>query len=110
MDKIGIEKFFEVEMKVGKILTVSHIEKADRLYKLDVDLGEETPRQIVSGLRQHYSEEDLVGKQIIVVTNLEIVKLRGVESFGMLLATTNSEGRVILVRPEEDAQIGAKVG
>ena len=109
-DLITIEQFFQTKMKVGTILFAEPIKKADKLYKLGVNLGEETPRQIVSGLRQHYSVEDLVGKQVIVVTNLKPVTLRGVISAGMLLATANSEGKVSLILPEPGTPNGTEVG
>ena len=83
---ITIDELDKVELKVGQIKEVSRIEKSDKLYKLSVDVGEEQPRTIVSGLVEFYTEEELLGKQVVVVTNLKPAKLRGVESNGMLLA------------------------
>ena len=83
---ITIDELDKVELKVGQIKEVSRIEKSDKLYKLSVDVGEEQPRAIVSGLVEFYTEEELLGKQVVVVTNLKPAKLRGVESNGMLLA------------------------
>lgn len=83
---ITIDELDKVELKVGQIKEVSRIEKSDKLYKLSVDVGEEKPRTIVSGLVEFYTEEELLGKQVVVVTNLKPAKLRGVESNGMLLA------------------------
>ncbi|MDD3303401.1 MAG: methionine--tRNA ligase [Clostridia bacterium] len=82
---ITIDELEKVELKVGQVLKVERIEKADKLYKLTVDLGNET-RTIVSGLVKYYSQEQLLNKQIVVVSNLKPVTLRGVESQGMLLA------------------------
>ena len=85
-----LEKQIEMlELRVSELekeLEVSRIEKSDKLYKLSVDVGEEQPRTIVSGLVEFYTEEELLGKQVVVVTNLKPAKLRGVESNGMLLA------------------------
>lgn len=82
---ITIDELDKVELKVGQIINVEKIEKADKLYKLTVDIGSEK-RTIVSGLVQFYSPEELLNKQVVVVTNLKPVKLRGVLSQGMLLA------------------------
>ena len=82
---ITIDDLDKVELKVGQIINVERIENADKLYKLTVDIGTET-RTIVSGLVKYYSKEELLNKQVVVVANLKPVKLRGVESQGMLLA------------------------
>ena len=89
-DYITIDELDKVELKVGQIKNVERIEKADKLYKLTVDLGKET-RTIVSGLVKYYSEEELLNKQVVVVSNLKPVKLRGVESQGMLLAAGDDD-------------------
>lgn len=83
---ITIDELDKVELKVGQIKEVSRIEKSDKLYKLSVDVGEENLRTIVSGLVPYYKEDELLNKQVVVVTNLKPAKLRGVESNGMLLA------------------------
>lgn len=83
---ITIEELDKVELKVGQIKEVSRVEKSDKLYKLSVDVGEENLRTIVSGLVPYYAEDELLNKQVVVVTNLKPAKLRGVESNGMLLA------------------------
>lgn len=90
---ITIDELDKVELKVGQIIKVERVEKADKLYKLTVEIGEETPRTIVSGLVPYYKEEELLNKQIVVVANLKPVKLRGVMSQGMLLAA--GEGDVV---------------
>lgn len=87
---ITIDELDKVKLKVGQILNVERIEKADKLYKLTVDIGEEK-RTIVSGLVKYYSPEELLNKQVVVVTNLKPVKLRGVESQGMLLAAGDDD-------------------
>ena len=83
---ITIDDLGKVELKVGQIKEVEKVEKSDKLYKLSVDVGEEENRTIVSGLVPYYSAEELLNKQVVVVTNLKKAKLRGVESNGMLLA------------------------
>ncbi len=83
---ITIDELDKVELKVGQIMAVSRVEKADKLYKLEVDVGEESTRTIVSGLVQYYKEEELLNKKVVVVTNLKPAKLRGIMSNGMLLA------------------------
>lgn len=86
--EITIDDFAKVELKVGTIVKCEPHPKADRLLVEQIDLGNEV-RQIVSGIAEHYKPEDLVGRQVIVVTNLKPVKLRGVESQGMILCAAN---------------------
>jgi|SRR4026207_1082278 len=104
---ITIEDFRKVELRIGTVKAAEPHANADRLLVLKVDLGGEE-RQICAGIRTHYAPEDLIGKQIVVVTNLETAKLRGMESQGMLLAASD-EGRVIVLTPEKPVQPGAKV-
>jgi len=82
---ISFDDFMKVELKSAKILEVEKVEGTDKLLKIEVDLGNET-RTIVSGIAKYYTKEDLVGKNIVVCTNLKPVKLRGILSSGMLLA------------------------
>ena len=93
---ISIDYLDKVKLKVGQILKVERIEKADKLYKLTVDLGTEK-RTIVSGLVKYYKEEELLNKQVVVVSNLKPAKLRGVESQGMLLAAGDDDIVKLLV-------------
>ena len=104
---ISIDEFRKVELIVATIKSAEPHPNADKLMLLQVDLGTEQ-RQICAGIRNHYSPEDLVGRQIIVVANLETAKLRGLESQGMLLAASD-EGRVVILSPEKAVQPGAKV-
>jgi methionyl-tRNA synthetase len=106
--EITIEDFAKVQFRIARILEAEPIEGADKLYKLQVVVGEER-RQIVSGIRPNYSPEDLIGRQIVVVTNLKPAKLRGVESAGMLLAATDESGGAILLQPDREAPEGAPV-
>lgn len=88
--QISIDDFAKLDLRVAKVLSAEKIEGADKLYKLIVDLGNEQ-RQIVSGLAKHYSPNELVGKNVVVIANLKPVKLRGVDSFGMILAASDND-------------------
>ena len=104
---ISIDDFRKVELKVATIKSAEAHPNADKLIVLQVDLGSEQ-RQICAGIRNHYTPEELVGKQIVVVANLETAKLRGLESQGMLLAASD-DGRVIILTPEKPVLAGALV-
>ncbi len=106
-ERIKIDDFFKIELKVAKVLEASEIEGADRLLRLRVDLGSET-RQLVAGIKKSYTPEELVGKHIIVVANLQPATLRGVESQGMLLAASTEDGPVLATFDKAVAP-GAKV-
>jgi methionine--tRNA ligase beta chain len=105
--KISIDDFRKIELKVATIKSAEAHPNADKLLVLQIDLGGEQ-RQICAGIRNSYTPEELVGKQIVVVANLETAKLRGLESQGMLLAASD-EGRVIIMTPEKSVQAGAQV-
>ena len=107
--EINIDAFGQVELRVGKILHCEKVPKASKLLVSQVDLGEEQPRQIVSGIAKFYTPEEMVGKTVIVVANLAPVKLCGVLSQGMLLCATGADGGIILLTPEKDAPAGAEV-
>jgi tRNA-binding protein len=104
---ISIEDFRKLELRIATVRAAEPHPNADRLMVLQVDLGSEQ-RQICAGIRDHYAPEELIGKQIVVVANLETAKLRGMESQGMLLAASD-EGRVIVLTPEKSVMPGAKV-
>jgi methionyl-tRNA synthetase len=104
---ISIDEFRKVELKVATIKAAEPHPNADKLMVLQVDLGSEQ-RQICAGIRNHYAPEQLIGRQIVLVANLEPAKLRGLESQGMLLAASD-EGRVILLTPEKAVEPGSKV-
>ena len=107
---ITIDEFGKVELRVATVKAAEPHPNADRLLVLKVDLGDEE-RQLVAGIRAHYTLEELVGKQIIVVANLQPATLRGMESQGMLLAATDtSTGSVIVLSPEKQVAPGSKVG
>lgn len=107
---ITYEDFKKVEMKVGKIISGEIVEGADKLYKFEVDLGEEKPRQILSAIREYYPNiEELIGKKLVFVVNLEPRTIRGFESQGMVLAVDSSEKTPVFLIPETDAPVGSSV-
>jgi methionyl-tRNA synthetase len=107
-DRISIDDFAKVELKTAEVLEVEKVEGADKLLKLQIKVGEEN-RQIVAGIAEHYSPEELVGKKIVVVANLKPAVIRGVESNGMLLAVSTKDS-VILVTPEDtDVPSGLRI-
>ncbi|HNX80958.1 MAG TPA: methionine--tRNA ligase subunit beta [Candidatus Omnitrophota bacterium] len=91
----SIDDFKKIELKIAQIKDVQDHPNADRLYVLTIDVGDKT-KQIVAGIKRSYAKEDLVGKQVVVVDNLDPAMLRGVESQGMLLAASDEEGVCIL--------------
>jgi methionyl-tRNA synthetase len=108
-EKIGIEDFAKVEMRVGQIKTAERIVGADKLLKLTVDIGTEI-RQICAGIAQYYEPEALIGRKVAVVVNLAPRKLRGVESNGMIIAASvGPEGRPVLAGFHEDVEIGSRL-
>ncbi|MBI1982696.1 MAG: methionine--tRNA ligase [Acidobacteria bacterium] len=107
--KISIEDFAKVEMRVGEILTAEPVQGAQKLLKLTVNIGEEV-RQVVAGIAEYYKPEEIVGMKVVLVTNLQPRKLRGVESNGMIVAATlGEEGRPVLVTFKEDVPNGARL-
>ena len=104
---ITIDEFRKLDLKVGTVKSAEAHPNADRLLVLKVDLGSEE-RQIVAGIKAHYTPEELVGKQVVVVANLETAKLRGVESQGMVLAASDTD-RIVVLTPEKEVAPGAKV-
>jgi methionyl-tRNA synthetase len=104
---IAIGDFAKVELKIGKVLSAERVKKSDKLVRLKVNTGEE--RQIVAGIGKAYTPEELVGKKVVVVTNLQPAKLMGVESNGMLLAATGRDGVPVILMPEKDVEEGARI-
>ncbi|MCB9227590.1 MAG: methionine--tRNA ligase [Chitinophagales bacterium] len=107
-DTIQFDDFSKLDIRLGTIIEAEKIKKADRLLKLTVDLGFET-RTIVSGIAEHFTPEDVVGKQVQVLVNLAPRSMRGVESQGMILFAENMEGKLIFVTPTEQTDNGTAV-
>ena len=107
---ITIDDFVKVELKVGQVLTAERIPKSDKLLRLTVDLGEPEPRQILAGIAEHYEPDSLVGRKLVIVSNLKPRKLRGFESQGMVLAASvGEEGRPVLATFAEDVPNGTRL-
>lgn len=104
---ITIDDFKKVQLRVAKVVEAKLHENANKLLVLKVDIGGEV-RQIVSGIRTWYTPEQMVGKTVVVITNLQPAVIRGVESNGMLLATSSGE-QVIVLTTDKDAAAGSKV-
>jgi methionyl-tRNA synthetase len=104
---ISIEDFAKVELKVGKVLEAKRVEGSNKLIVMKVDTGEE--RQIVAGIGKAYTPEELIGKSIVVVINLQPAKLMGVESLGMLLAASDADGKLSILTIDRDIKTGSKV-
>lgn len=107
--EITIDDFSKMELLVGEVLAVEDHPNADRLYVLEVKMGEIT-KKIVSGLKKDYSKEDLLGRKVIVVNNLKAHNFRGIESKGMLLAAEDEEGKLSLLTVSEDIADGSVIG
>jgi len=100
--KIGIEDFAKVELRVGQVKVAEKVKSADKLLRLEVDLGTEV-RQIVAGIAEAYAPETLIGRKVVIVANLAPRKLRGLESNGMIVAASLEGGRPVLAGFLEDA-------
>ncbi len=105
-----IDEFHVIEMQIGTIKTAEYIEGADKLLKLSVDFGGTEPVQILSGIREFYQPEDLIGRQCPFVTNLEPRTLRGLTSYGMILAAGPATGGIVLLHPNSEVPPGTKLG
>lgn len=106
---ITIDQFFQTSLKVGYVIEAEEVPKSSKLLRLQVDLGEESPRQIVAGIKEYYSAESLIGTQVCVVANLKPAKLMGMLSEGMLLAAKDADG-LCLIRPEKPRSVGSTIG
>lgn len=106
--EIIYDDFAKLDFRVGKILKAEKVKKADKLLQLEIDLGFEK-RTIVSGIAQHFSPDEIIGKQVIVVANLAPRKMRGIESNGMILMAEDKEGKLYFVAPDQIVNPGATV-
>lgn len=108
MDQITFDEFKKVKILMGKILSAEKVENADKLLKLEVDFGD-FKRQIVSGIALSYSPEELIGKILPFIVNLEYRKFKGEESQGMLMATGSSQEDIVLLEPNKEIEPGSEV-
>jgi methionyl-tRNA synthetase len=106
---IGIDEFFNTSLKVGTVIEANEVPKSKKLLLLKVDLGEDEPRQIVAGIKEWYSADDMLDTQVCVVANLKPAKLMGYLSEGMLLAAKDDDG-LCMIRPEKPKKAGTPIG
>ena len=104
---VSFEDFKKMDIRIAEIKEVKDHPDADKLYLLKIDTGTDE-RQIVAGIKKHYKPDDLLGKKIVVVVNLEPVTIRGAESSGMLLAAKDG-GNLCLIAPEKEITLGSKI-
>tara|TARA_B100000941_G_C28379468_1_gene486515 strand:+ start:449 stop:787 length:339 start_codon:yes stop_codon:yes gene_type:complete len=104
--EILIDDFIKIELRVAKVFKAEAVEDADKLVKLYLDVGELGKKQVFAGIKMHYSEDELTGTNVVLVYNLKPRKMRFGVSEGMILASTNKEGKVYLIRPSQDASPG----
>ena len=115
-DAVGVTSFIEigdfakVDLRVGQVKTAERVPKSDKLLLLQIDLGEEKPRQILAGIAEYYAPEKMIGRKVVVVANLKARKLRGYESQGMVVAASyGEEGRPVIATFDEDVPNGARL-
>jgi methionyl-tRNA synthetase len=107
-DIITIDDFAKIKLRVARVLDAHKVEGADKLLRLELIMGDER-RQVLAGIAQQYSPEELIGRQVVVVANLAPRKLRGFESQGMVLAADAEDGGAILLMPDKQAPDGTSV-
>ncbi len=107
--KIAIDDFAKVEMRVGLVLAAERVKGADKLLHLKVEIGEQAPRSIVAGIAEAYPPEQLIGRKVVIVANLQPRKLRGLESNGMIVAASIEGGKPVLAGFLEDVPVGARL-
>jgi methionyl-tRNA synthetase len=106
--KIGIDDFAKIELRVGQVKLAERVKGADKLLRLEVDIGTEV-RQVLAGIAEAYAPEVLVGRKVVIVANLAPRKLRGLESNGMIVAASPEGGKPILCSFLEDVPVGARL-
>jgi methionyl-tRNA synthetase len=104
-----IDEFQQSDLRVGKIVSAERVEGSEKLLKLQVDIAEPAPRQILSGIAKAYAPEDIIGKSVVIIANLDPRMMMGMESCGMLLAAHGEDGSPVLVLPASDVPPGAKI-
>ncbi|MBN1550731.1 hypothetical protein JW979_04660 [bacterium] len=110
MDRIAFDEFAKLDIRIGKILSASTVQGTERLIHMSVDIGEPEPRSIVAGMRQYYEPEEMTGKSVVVLTNLQPRNIRGILSDGMILAaSTEGFQTVKLLTVDGDMPVGSKI-
>lgn len=105
---INFEDFKKVDLRVAEIISAEKVEKSEKLMKLEISLGEESKRTVLAGISEFYKKEDLVGKKVVIVANLEPKPMMGMESQGMILAAVEN-GKPVIITPENEVSPGTKV-
>jgi methionyl-tRNA synthetase len=106
---IDYQDFAKLDIRVGKVLLAEPVKKSNKLLRIEVDIGEEKPRQLVAGMASYYTPEELIGKYVIVLANLKPAKLCGVESNGMMLAADDCEETVTVLMPDKEIKPGSRI-
>lgn len=104
-----IDEFQKADLRVGRIIAAERVEGSEKLLKLQVDIGEASPRQILSGIAKAYAPEGLTGKNVAIIANLDPRTMMGVESNGMLLAAHGEGGAPVVIQPASEVAPGAKI-
>ncbi len=104
-----IDEFQASDLRVGKIISAERVEGSEKLLKLQVDIAEPSPRQILSGIAKAYAPEDLLGKNVVIIANLDPRMMMGMESNGMLLAAHGENGSPVIITPTAEVPTGAKI-
>jgi methionyl-tRNA synthetase len=107
-EKISIDDFAKIELRVGLVKLAERIPKADKLLRLEIDIGTEV-RQVLAGIAEAYAPETLIGRKVVIVANLAPRKLRGMESNGMIVAASLDDGKPVLAGFLEDVPVGARL-
>jgi methionyl-tRNA synthetase len=107
--KIQIDDFTKVDLRVGQVLSAEPVKGADKLLHMKIDIGEAQPRTIVAGIAEAYKPDQMVGRKVVIVANLQPRKLRGIESNGMIVAASLDGGKPILAGFLEDVPVGARL-
>jgi methionyl-tRNA synthetase len=107
--RIPVEDFVKVDMRVGQVVSAQRVKGADKLLHMTVDIGEPQPRSIVAGIAEAYTPEQMVGRKVVIVANLQPRKLRGIESNGMIVAASNEGGKPVLASFLEEVPVGARL-
>ena len=107
-EKISIDDFAKIELRVGVVKVAERVPKADKLLRLEIDIGTEV-RQVLAGIAEAYAPETLVGRKVVIVANLAPRKLRGMESNGMIVAASLEDGKPVLAGFLEDVPVGARL-
>ena len=108
-DRIAIDDFAKVDMRVGQVLSAEPVKGADKLLHLKIDIGEGQPRTIVAGIAEAYTAQELIGRKVVIVANLQPRKLRGIESNGMIVAGSIEGGKPVLAGFLEEVPVGARL-